>query len=251
MLSIISLMILAIPIGLAAASGVLIRKRGKPETAGRRFFLFVTWMSIGLLAVILIINGLSPLGFGVIILLAPVACGVIALAFIHLREWHALHNREKVLIIVGLILLTILAVVQIWVGSVRGSSNQSEAIFFFGLTIFSISVFLPIAWTIGKRYPALPGGAALLFLALFNGFEMGALPLPPESLPGWLAGLSVAAYVMLPGFVIAAMAALTSDSIKNLPSSGESDFTSWRPVIGRMALVVILLGYLLYTFAWL
>ena len=248
MLSITPLMIWAIPM-LVVASGVLIRKRGNPETAGRRFFLFLTWMSIGLLAVILIINGLSPLGFGVITLLAPVASGVIALTLIHLREWHTLHSREKALIFLGLILLTILAVVQIWVGSVRGSSNQ--LFIFFGLAIFSISIILPIAWPIGKHYPAFLGVAALLFMALFNGFELGALPLPAESLPVWLTVLSVAAYVTLPAFVIAAMATLTSNSLKLLPSSGESDSTSWRPVIGRMALVVILLGYLLYTIAWL
>ena len=248
MLSITPLTIWVIPM-LIVASGVLIRKRGNPETAGRRFFLFLTWMSIGLLAVILIINALSPLGFGVITLLAPVASGVIALTLIHLREWHTLHSREKALIFLGLILLTILAVVQIWVGNVRGSSNQLSI--FFGLAIFSISVFLPIAWTIGKHYPALLGVAALFFMALFNGFELGALPLPAESLPVWLTVLSVAAYVSLPGFVIAAMATLTSNSLKLLPSSGESDSTSWRPVIGRMALVVILLGYLLYTIAWL
>ncbi|MGB7095218.1 MAG: hypothetical protein WBD62_11295 [Anaerolineales bacterium] len=250
MLSIRSLTILAIPVGLVVASGVLFRKRGNPETAGRRFFLFLTWMSIGLLAVGLIINGLSHSGYGVITILAPVASGVIALTFIHLREWHTLHSREKTLIFLSLILLTILAVLQIWVGSVRGISNQPESIFF-GLAIFSISVFLPIAWTIGKRYPALLGVAALLFMALFNGSELGVLPLPAESLPIWLTVLSVAAYVMLPGFVIAAMAALTSNSLKLLPPSGESDSPSWRPVIGRMALVVILLGYLLYTFAWL
>lgn len=249
MLSITPLTIWVIPM-LVVASGVLIRKRGNPETAGRRFFLFLTWMSIGLLAAILIISGLSPLGYGVITLLAPVTSGVIALTFIHLREWHTLHSRKKASIFLGLILVTILAVVQIWVSSVRGSANQSVSIFL-GLAIFSISIILPIAWTIGKHYPALLGVAALFFMALFNGFELGALPLPAESLPVWLTVLSVAAYVTLPGFVIAAMATLTSNSLKLLPSSGESDSTSWRPVIGRMALVVILLGYLLYTIAWL
>ena len=251
MISITSFMLLAIPIGLVIAARALIRGRGNPDTAGRRFFLFLTWTSVGLLAAIFITNWLTlwP-GFGFVSLLAPVTTGVIAMSFLHLHEWRTLHSREKALVLLALILLTILLVVRFWAGSVKGDWSQPETIFL-GLAIFSISVFLSIVWTIGKRIPALPGVVALLCLASFNALEMGALPLPAESSPVWLSVLSVVAYVALPGLVIATAAMLTSKALKALPSSGESGSISWRPTIGRLVLVVILLGYLVYTFVWL
>ncbi len=71
----ITFMLLAIPIGLIIAAGALIRGSGTPDTAGRRFFLFVIWTSVGLLAAIFITNWLSlwPGGYGFVMLLAPVA----------------------------------------------------------------------------------------------------------------------------------------------------------------------------------
>ena len=59
MMSINLFMLLAIPIGLVIAAGAPIRGRGNPDTAGRRFFLFLVWTSVGLLAAILIINWLT------------------------------------------------------------------------------------------------------------------------------------------------------------------------------------------------
>jgi hypothetical protein len=173
-----------------------------------------------------------------------------AATLLHLREWRTLHSREKALILLALILLAALVVEQFWAGRVKEAANQPETIFL-GLAIFSILAFLAINWTIGKRYPALLGVIALLYLTLFNGLDLGALPLPAESLPGWMSVLRVATYVVLPGLAIPTMAMLTSSALKPRSVAGEPGSMSWRPIIGRLALVAILLGYLLYTFVWL
>jgi hypothetical protein len=52
MFSVTSFIYVAIPVVLVIATGMLIRKRGNPDTAGRRFFLFLIWTGVGLLATI-------------------------------------------------------------------------------------------------------------------------------------------------------------------------------------------------------
>jgi hypothetical protein len=83
----LSYILFASPILLLIIVGILIRARGNPETAMRRYFLFLVWASIGSLALILI-NWASPYPFfryGMF--LFPVIPGLIVLTLLQ-RKWN-------------------------------------------------------------------------------------------------------------------------------------------------------------------
>ena len=174
-----------IPIGLVIVAGELIRRRGNPDTVGRRYFLFLIWTGMGLWAISIIINrsmSAPSLSNMFTLSLAPVTIGVAAMAFLNLREWRVLQGREKKLILSTLLLLV---VAQVWMISTQKVGLRTEAIFLMG-AIFTIFVFLFMVWTIGNRYPILVGMIALLYMLLFNELEGGALPLFDERSEAWL-----------------------------------------------------------------
>jgi len=245
-----TLPLIAIPIALVIAARALIRKRGDPATVRRRSFRLYLWTAIGLFAAPLFINwpsSLPGLGYGLALALAPAAVGVIAMALLHLGEWFALNRREK-LIIGSAILLLVVA--QIWIGSWQADWQWSQTIFL-DLAVLTISVLLFMVWKIGSRYPLLVGCTALLYMLSFNILEGGALPLLDDTSGTWFSIVSTALYLLLPGFVITTAAMLTLHALEPSPSSDEPGFLSQRAGIGRWALVVALLGSLIYTIVWL
>jgi hypothetical protein len=246
----ITLPIVAIPIGLVIAAGALIRKRGDPNTVNRRYFLFLVWTGIGLLILPLIVNlplSLPGLGPGLTYFLAPATVGVIVVTLLHLRERRALHGTEKRMILSALLLLVI---ALIWNSRAKEDWQRNEILFLY-VAVITISLFLYLIWVMGNRSPILAGVIALLYMAIFNGLEMGSISLPPESLPGWLAVLSVSAYLAIPIFVIGTTAMLMSNAQGLISGFGEDGSIARRQVIRQLALSVILLGCFLYTLAWL
>jgi len=233
------------PVLLIIVIGFLIRVRGNPERVGRRYFLFLAWSGIGSLAMILA-NWMLPFSvFGFGIVLIPIIPGLLVLFFLHLHEWHTLHSRAKTPILFTVGLLVILTIVQLWSVSLKGDDGQLEPIFF-GMALLSITVFLFAVWKWGSRSPFLFSVFAILYLTFFHVLELGSLSLPSESMSGWLNALGALAYLAIPGIIIPVMVMLTNI----FPISDETRPVTWRPILGRLMLFIILLGYLLYTYRW-
>jgi hypothetical protein len=245
----LNIMLLILPILLLIIAGILIRARGNPETSGRRYFLFLLWASIGSLALILLNWILPPSAFGVVTVLFPIIPGLTVLTLLHGREWESLQNRVKISIFSAIVLLATLTIVQIAILG-RGSEGlQSEPILF-GTVLLAITAYLFITWKWGNRHPFLFGTLAILYLTIFNVLEIGSLSLPFET-PGWQFVLGLLAYLTIPGFVIPVMAMLTANVLGGFSATNETRPVVWRPIIGRLAFVLILYGYLLYSYFWL
>jgi hypothetical protein len=230
--------------------GTLIRVRGNPETAGRRYFLFLIWTAIGSLAIILVYWIFPRPVFGYATVLFPILPGLAVLTLLHLQEWSSLRKRVKILILSAIVLLTLLIIVQFWILSSKGEERLLEPIFF-GMALLSITVFLFIALKWGSRYPVLPGVIAILYLALFNVLELGSLSLPSESIPGWMNALGVLAYLAIPAITVPVMGMLATNALKITPTHEETRTSIWRSIVGWPILLLILLGSLLYTYRWL
>jgi hypothetical protein len=252
---ILLLVTIAIPTVLVIiAAGVLIRKLGHPDTAGQRLFLFVAWAGMGLLAVIFIVSWLMfppPLS-GLSVLLAPAACSINAMAFLQLHEFSTLRRKDKILIYLALALLVGLTVVLLGANIAKRSVPQFLNGSLVPGAILSGAVLVAGIWRLGRRYSALLGLGAFVGLALFNGWVVGVpLPVePPPALPLWMAWLSAAIYLTLPGSIIAIAALLISIGLERIPLGGQRRLVSWWPVAGRLALAGVLLAYFVYTFAW-
>lgn len=247
----LSYIVFAAPILLLIIIGMLIRIRGNPETAERRYFLFLIWTSAGSLALILInwILPASPFGIVVTVLFSIIP-GLTVLTLLHSREWYTLSNRAKHPILLILIILLTATILQVVILNQKGDGRQLEAILF-GVSLLVITAFLLIAWKWADRHPLLLGSIPILYLALFNATEMGALSLPNESVPQWLTALGALAYLAIPGITISVIATLTMSALNGSPASDESKPVAWRPIIGRLVLVIILYGCLLYSYFWL
>jgi len=246
----LNFMLFTSPVLLIIVIGILIRVRGNPATAGRRYFLFLIWSGIGALAMILG-NWMLPhsvFDFGIVLI--PIIPGVIVLLILHLDEWRTLHSRGKTPILFAIGLLVVLTIVQLRIVSLNGDAGQLEPIFF-GMALLSITVFLFAAWKWGSRYPFLMSAFAILYLTFFHALELGSLSLPSESRSGWLNALGALAYLAIPGITIPVMAVLTANLLNIFPASEGYRPVAWTPVIGRLILILMLLGYLLYTFLWL
>jgi hypothetical protein len=247
---IVSLLLIIIPIGLIIAGGILVRKRGDPETVELRYFLFLIWTAIGLSAAVLLYWTFPHPGYSLVLVFVLIIPAMVVMTLLRLNEWHDLPARTRVSILSVIVLLMVWAVVQFWRASLNGEGRALEPTFL-GMLLLSVSAFLFIAWKWGSRHPFLPGVIAILYLTIFNILEIGSLSLPSDSLTGVLNALGALAYLAVPGLVIAAMAILTSNVLDMTSRSGGVGQVPWRPVVGRLALILILLGYLLYTFKWL
>lgn len=245
-----SLVHVGVPALLIITAGWLIRRRGNPETAGRRFLLFLVWVGGGFLAAMLTENWLLPQpAVGYTTLLAPAVAAVIAMLYLHLPAWPTLRRWEKALTVFALILVAGTAALLVATGLVGEGWRRPERALLL-LAIVSISGFLALAWTLGRRRPLPLGLLAAGGLALFNGSGMGELPLPAQAPPGWLPALSVAAYLGLPALVVGAAAALTHAALDPRPATGEHGPAVWAPALGRLALAGLLLAGLAYTLVW-
>lgn len=100
----------AAPIVLFVIIGALIRRRGNPETTGRRYFLFLIWTTIGSLAFMLL-NWMFPRSVFVFVgTLFPILPGLTVLTLLHWREWDSLQRRTKVPILSAVSILLALTV---------------------------------------------------------------------------------------------------------------------------------------------
>jgi hypothetical protein len=245
-----NLIVFVPPILLLILIGILIRTRGDPETSGRRYFLFLVWASIGSLGLILLNWILPPSAFGIVTVLFPIIPGLIVLPLLHWREWDSLNNRAKIPILSTVIILMIATIVQIVILGRKSEDFLVEPVLF-GMLLFAITAFLYIAWKWGNRFSFLFGILAILYLAIFNVLEMGSLPLPLETMPGWKVVLGLLAYLTIPGFVIPVMAILTANILDRFSTGNETGSVARRPIIGRLVFVLVLYGCLLYSFYWL
>ena len=252
MLSIVPLLLIAVSGGLIIFGGVLVCKRGNPDTVEQRYFLFLIWTAIGLLATVLIYWLFPHPGYGFVIAFVPIIPAVIAISLLHLHEWHTLNKRRKIPISSAVILMALLASAKLGFGNTPDYGRQLEAILQV-ILVLSASAFLFIFWKLGGRYSLLFGVAALLYLTIFNGLEVASFPLPFESFPGSLASTTILAlaYLAIPGLVVSTTALLISNDLKSFPGSEDSNVISWWPIIGRIVPALILLGYLVYTYVWL
>jgi hypothetical protein len=238
------------PVLLLIITGILIRARGNPETAGRRYFLFLAWTTIGALALTLL-NWIFPRSiFGYGIALFPVIPGLVVLTLLHWCEWNSLSRRTRnpILFAAGILLAAILAqlarVILTW------DIYQLEPLFF-GTALLVISVFMLFAWTWGKRYPLLVFVITVLYLVFFLAFDLGALSLSSETMSGWMNTLGALAYLAIPGITIPVMAVLAAGMLNFSSITDEAKPPAWSPSLGRLMLVIILLVLLLYVYRWL
>ena len=250
MLSIPSFILVALPFALLLAAGTLIRRRGNPETVGRRFFLFLVGTGAALWTLVLVNGWLRPMGsYGLATMLAPLITGVMALIFLHLRTFAALRRRDKGLVLLALVLLLGLATAILRIGGGEEELVQTELRFVM-MAILAISGLLAAAWTLGKRSPVALGLLTLICLALFNGFDGASLPVLAEPPPAWLPALAVGVYVVLPGLVVAVTAVLAATALGLLPAASQTGPRSRWAMLGRLLLAILLLGAYIYTFAW-
>lgn len=237
------------PILLLILIGILVRSRGNPETSGRRYFLFLVWVSIGSLALILLNWILPPSAFGVVTVLFPLIPGLIVLTLLHRDEWVSLQTRAKISISSAIVILAIVTVVHVFVLGRKSEELLLEPVLF-GVLLFAITGFLFIAWKWGKRFSFLFGMFAILYLMIFNVLEMGSLPLPFEATPGWKFVFGLLAYLTIPGFIIPVMGILTASILDRFSTGNETGSGAWRPITGRLVVILVLYGCLLYTSYW-
>lgn len=245
-----NLIVFVSPILLLILIGSLIRSRGNPETSGRRYFLFLIWVSIGSLVLILL-NWIIPapwLDFAIV--LFPIVPGLIVLTLLHWSEWNSLSKRTKILILCAFGILLAATIGQLVIVSSQGAAQQLEPIFF-GMSLFSVSAFLFIVWKWGKRYSLLFFTITVLYLAFFLAFDLGALSLPSESMSGWMNMLGALTYLAIPGTAIPVMGKLTADVLDISSRVDEASPVAMSSIGGRLILNLILFGYLLYTYRWL
>lgn len=245
----LNLIIFISPVLLLIIIGILIRARGNPETAGRRYFLFLVWTSIGALALILLNWTFPRLLFGYGLILFPVIPGLVVLTLLQWREWSSLYDRQKRLILSASVLLAILTAAQIVILCRKSEELQSEPILF-GMVLFTMTAYLFIIWKWGNRHPFLFGTLAIFYMTIFNALEVGSLSLPFES-PGWNLVLGLLAYLTIPGFVIPVTAVFIANILDRFSTGNETGSAAWRPIIGRLVFVLVLYGCLLYSFYWL
>jgi hypothetical protein len=237
------MMLGVIPAALVVVAAMLVHR-----LSGRRFLLFLLALSVALLLLVLVAGWLTPAqdnrpGFMVINILMPVILGVLALVLLHLKEFPSLRRGEKALaLLLGLI--TVALLVGAW-----------EARFGVTYAVLPGAVILAVVWAIGRAFRSLAAVfsvVALVFLGLCNALTTGALtlPAPARALAAWISIPAQLLYFALPGLVVGTAALLVSTGLKLIPPSSESASASWRPMVGRLALAVVLLGYLIYTIVW-
>lgn len=245
----LNLIVFISPVLLLIIIGILIRARGNPETAGRRYFLFLVWTSIGALALILLNWTFPRLLFGYGLILFPVIPGLVVLTLLQWHEWNSLSRQAKIPILSAVILLIGLTVVQFAILNLKGDERQIEAIFF-GMTLFTITAFLFLARKWGMHYPLLPSAITALYLIFFLAFDLGSVSLPSETMPGWWNVLGALAYLAIPGITIPVMAMLTAGALNIASTTGETKPVAWIPLLGRLALVIVLFGLFFYVNRW-
>ena len=141
MFSIVPLLLIAISGGLIIFGGVLIRKRGNPDTVEQRYFLFQVWTAICLLAAVLIYWLFPHPGYSFVTAFIPIIPAVIAMPLLHLHEWHTLQRKRKIPILFAVILMALPASAKFWFGNTPDYGRQLEAILQVML-VLSASAFL-------------------------------------------------------------------------------------------------------------
>ena len=240
------------PILLLVIIGILIRARGNPETAGRRYFLFLVWAGIGTLALTLL-NWIFPhplFGYGMV--LFPVIPGLVVLTLLHWREWNSLSRRARIPILSAVGILLAAIIVQLVRFILKNDTYQLESIYL-GTAPLAVSVFMFAVWKWGNRYPLSLFVINVLYLISFLAFDMGSLSMFSESAPGQLQmnHLSVLAYLAIPAMTIPAMAMLMAGALNASPTTDSTRTVAWSPILGRLALAILLFGLLLYVYRWL
>ncbi|PWB77042.1 MAG: hypothetical protein C3F07_02675 [Anaerolineales bacterium] len=248
----LNLIIFISPVLLLIITGILVRARGNSETAGRRYFLFLTWTTIGSLALTLL-NWIFPRSiFGYGMALFPVIPGLVVLTLLHWREWNALSRWTKIPILSAGSILLVTIFAQLANVILNGDIYQRESLFF-GMALLTVAVFMFIVWRWGKRSPLLLVLINVLYLTIFLAFDLGSLPMFTETAPGQmhLHALGMLAYLTIPGLTIPVMAMLTAGALNTSSTTDEIKKSTWSPILVRLTLFIILLGLLLYVFRWL
>ena len=246
MFSSVTLLYVAIPIGLVVVTGELIRRRGDPETVGRRYFLFLIWTAFIFLFFPLLAGLASPmqnLVNSLTLLLAPITTGLIVMILLRLHEWQNLQDREQHII---LSVFLCLVATHIWFILSMEDARRNEPIFL-DLATLTIAAFLFLVWIIGRRHPILLGWISLLYMLLFNLLEGGALPLFEYSASLWVSIAGAAVYLILPALVISTATVL----ILHMLSNAQNGSVLWHSRISSLILALAVLGSFFYTTFWL
>ena len=254
MVSIPSLALITILMGLIIAGAELIRKRGNPDTTGQRHFLFFIWTSLGFLTLLAFYWVFPNPKYGFLIFFAPPTPALIAMVLLSAREWQNLSGRQRKAILSVIFLLTGTLVISFVFGGPRENLHQVETILQ-GMLFLSVPLLLFVTWKWGNQYPFLFGTITILYLALFNILEMGSFSVPFASSPislGYTTGVALA-YLMIPGFAITTTAVLFYRSLKTRFESDETKqvSVSRNSLITQWVLIVLLLVSIVYTFVWL
>jgi len=245
MLSLTWLLSIIPPIGLVVGGAMLIRKRGNPDTAEQRYFLFLAWTVIGM-SVPIFVNWIFPqLRFSIGVFFAPLIPALVAIMLLHARSWQGLSGRQKGWLLSIPILLLLIGVAQFLFGKSVNAWRRLETTLQI-LPYISIPIFLSIIWKWGSQRPILFGMISIFYLMVFNWFELGSLPLPDEATLSSIFSTNIMAltYLVIPGFILTTVAMLVIDTIK--PSG-----VTKGQILGHSLMVLVLLSGIIYTYIWL
>jgi hypothetical protein len=261
----VALIFLLSPVLFVVLTSMFFRARGDSETSRRRYFLFLIWSTLVSLTSSIVSFALYPLlqgipagstvGFlwlAIAVVLLPILPGLIVLTLLHGREWNSLSRRTKVPILITSLVLVGFAFAAFVIPGLRIEVGHVERILF-GALVLTATAFLFGAWKWGPHHPLFFFAITILYLVIFLTFDLGALPLFSEAglrgvrlhLPG------VVTHVAIPSMTISAMAMLIASALHASSPAGESKPVLRMPAFGRLLLVVILLGGLLYVSWWL
>ncbi len=170
MVSISSLALITILIGLIIAGAELIRKRGNPNTIDQRRFLFLIWTSIGFLSLLVFYWLLPNPTYGFLIFLAPPTPALIVMTLLSAREWSNLSGRQRKAILSVVFLLAGIIVVRIAFDSLTDDRRQMDTVLQ-GMLFLSVPLFQFVIWKWRKHFSVLFGIIAILYLALLTAWK--------------------------------------------------------------------------------
>ncbi|MCL5995983.1 MAG: hypothetical protein M1546_08000 [Chloroflexi bacterium] len=236
------------PAALVVLAGMLVLYASPADKAGQRFLLYLLAVGALLSFAVFIAVQLTPEqdnrpGAQVSAFLSPTLIGVLALIVTNLKSLRGTRPWVKVTaLLLGLGFLALLPFT--WSGAYVGSP-----------LILAGALVLAIVWALARSSGALVAVVSALTLAGLALLNQDTL-YSTTALPDWLRLPFAVLMSVLPGAVVPLAAVLFSTGLQRLPqpqkiNQGISALRPWAPVLLRLGLALLLLGYYVYTIVWL
>jgi hypothetical protein len=240
-----------LPAALVVLAGMLILYASPEDTARQRFVLFLLAVDVLLCAAIYIAARLTPeqdnrLVAQVSAFLTPTLVGVLALILTRLKSVRGTHPGAKIMLLVFGLALVVLLVLALSSGGGYVS----------GPLIAASALVLALTWALMRSSWALVAVVIALILGGLALLNQDALLNTWVLWPDWLRmPLQILMFVS-PAATVPLAAVLIVTGLRSIPQSrmaaaGMRALRPWLPVILRLGLVLLLLGYYAYTIVWL